>query len=70
MHSMVLIASRPLEINDEIYMDYRLSPGKGNTQLPSWYTPYDLESSKRRWNELDSGSGTAIENSNGNSNNS
>ena len=45
MHGFGLMASRDIS-NEELFYDYRLSPGKS---YPSWYQPGDEELLKRRW---------------------
>lgn len=45
MHGFGLMASRDIS-NEELFYDYRLSPGKS---YPSWYQPCDEELLKRRW---------------------
>jgi hypothetical protein len=49
MHSMVIIAARPLEDNEELFVDYRLNSSAG--EVPSWYTPFDVDAAKRRWED-------------------
>ena len=42
---LLLVASRDLE-NEELLLNYRLSPG---AERPDWYTPVDPAEEKRRW---------------------
>jgi hypothetical protein len=48
MHSMAIIAARPLEDGDELLMDYRLLP---NGPLPEWYHHFDEEEAAKRMEE-------------------
>ena len=49
VHSFGLISCRDLE-NEELFYDYRLSPGDGGgASYPSWYEVCDEESVKNRW---------------------
>lgn len=47
MHSMGLLASRDVE-NEELFYDYRLSPGPDKS-FPDWYHIINEEESKNRW---------------------
>lgn len=47
MQSAVFLSSRYINPGDELLMDYRLNP---TSKFPSWYTPFDVEESKLRWN--------------------
>ena len=49
MHGFGLIASRDLE-NEELFYDYRLSPGE-EVSYPSWYHVCDEEELKNRWTQ-------------------
>ena len=42
---LLLVASRDIE-NEEVLLNYRLSPG---AERPEWYTPVDPVEEKRRW---------------------
>lgn len=43
---LLLVASRDLD-NEELLLNYRLSPGAG--EKPDWYSPVDPKEEKRRW---------------------
>ncbi len=47
MHGFGLMAARDIT-NEELFYDYRLSPGNGPS-YPDWYHPIDEESLKNRW---------------------
>ena len=42
---LLLLASRDIE-NEELLLNYRLSPG---AERPDWYSPVDSVEDKRRW---------------------
>ena len=42
---LLLVASRDIE-NEELLLNYRLSPG---ADRPDWYSPVDSVEDKRRW---------------------
>ena len=43
--SLVLVATRGLQDGEELFLNYRLSPGK----RPDWYRAVDAEEDVRRW---------------------
>jgi len=45
MHSVLLLSTRPLQ-DEELFIDYRLTPG---FERPLWYEPVDPEEDERRW---------------------
>ena len=40
MQTMVLLTTRPLKDNDELFMNYRLNSSSSSTPLPEWYAAY------------------------------
>ena len=47
MHTIVLIAAKPLASGDELLLDYRLNPDMPD-RLPVWYTHYDEMAARER----------------------
>jgi hypothetical protein len=44
--TIALVATRDIEANEELFLDYRLS---SHVERPDWYVPVDEEAEKRRW---------------------
>ena len=44
--TIALVATRDIEANEELFLDYRLS---SHVERPDWYVPVDKEAEKRRW---------------------
>ena len=44
--SIALVASRDVEDQEELFLDYRLNP---EMPLPDWYHIVDKDESTRRW---------------------
>ena len=52
IYGFALYAARDL-CNEELFYDYRLSPGPTGQNLPSWYHVYDEEQVQMRWHRDD-----------------
>ena len=44
--TIALVATRDIEANEELFLDYRLS---SHVERPDWYVPVDADAEKRRW---------------------
>ena len=44
--TIVLVATRDIGTNEELFLDYRLS---SHVERPDWYVPVDEDAEKRRW---------------------
>jgi len=51
MHTVVLLATKPLVHGDELFLDYRLNPD--SPDLPTWYVSYDAEAARKRLTDTD-----------------
>jgi hypothetical protein len=47
MHTIVLLAAKPLSTGEELFLDYRLNPDSKEA-LPAWYAHYDEEGARER----------------------
>lgn len=49
IRSLAYVSTRPIEDNEELFVNYRFDPNHGAVNLPEWYHPVDSEEDQMRW---------------------